>query len=247
MSRLLTRCPSCESDLKIAALKCTICGLELRNDFEFSAFDRLDSTQQEFLMSFLRNRGNLKNLQNDLQISYPTAKKRLNNLLIALGIEDAEVIALEGEEIDISNLSADYNSTKASEIIKAKLIEAGGRVMVPLYGGELREISASPNGRDFLCPQHIPYSYEIFDAIVDLLLKSPGYCAKKGNARNFKLGEPGCEVTTVAGTVLKFMGKKPGESGLDPVFILAAVLDWAGIAKNGRGEIILTAEYRSAL
>ena len=43
------------------------------------------------------------------------------------------------------------------------------------------------------------------------------------------------------------MGKKEGESGLDPVFILAAVLDWAGIAKNGRGEIALTAEYRGLL
>ena len=47
--------------------------------------------------------------------------------------------------------------------------------------------------------------------------------------------------------MLAFMGKKPGESGLDPVYILAAVLEWAGIAVNGRSEIALTAEYRSKI
>ena len=93
----------------------------------------------------------------------------------------------------------------------------------------------------------IPYDYTVFDAVVDLLMKSPGYCARKGNARNFKLGEPGCEENTVAGAVLVYMGKKPGESGLDPVFILAAVLEWAGIATNGRGYIALTEKYRCML
>ena len=91
------------------------------------------------------------------------------------------------------------------------------------------------------------YDYTIFDAVVKLLLRSPGYRARKGNARNAKLGEPGCEEDTVAGAVLIHMGKKPGESGLDPVFMLAAVLEWAGIATNGRGYIALTADYRSML
>ena len=115
--------------------------------------------------------------------------------------------------------------------------------MVPLYGGELREIIACTNNKEFLCPKLIPYPYTVFDAIVDLLLRSPGYRARKGSARGHRLGEPGCEITTVSGTVLSFMGKKPGESGLDPVFLLAAVLDWAGIATNGRGEISLNASF----
>lgn len=142
---------------------------------------------------------------------------------------------------------SNQNSKKASDIIRTKLIEAGGRVMVPLYNGELREIIACSNGKEFLCPKLIPYPYVVFDAIVDLLLKSPGYRAKKGSARSHRLGEPGCDETTVTGTVLAFMGKKPGESGLDPVFLLAAVLDWAGIATNGRGVISLNATYSNRL
>lgn len=247
MSKLINKCPSCQKNLEISVLHCPECGLELKNSFELSAFDRLSAEQADFLMTFLRTRGNMKSLQGELQISYPLAKKKLDELLAALGIKSPGFEPDEQAITALSSVSLDRNSTKASEIIKSKLIDAGGRAKIRLYNGELREISASPNGKDFLCPQLLPYSYEIFDAIVDLLLRSPGGRARKGNARNYKLGEPGCEESTVAGTVLLFMGKKPGDSGLDPVFILAAVLEWAGIATNGRGEIALTASYRSRL
>ena len=38
-------------------------------------------------------------------------------------------------------------------------------------------------------------------------------------------------------------GRTIGESVFDPVFVMAAILEWAGIAKNGRGELILTEEH----
>ena len=246
MKRLVAQCPVCQQNLKIATLQCPDCGLELRNSFEMSVFDKLSDEQHNFLMIFLKNRGNLRNLQNELKISYPLAKKRLDDLLTALGIVE-DVPDEEPEEIDAHNIKIDTASKKASEIIKAKLVESGGRAMVRTYTGELREIQAAANGKQFLCPQLTPYDYTVFDAVVDLLMKSPGYRARKGNARNFKLGEPGCEENTVAGAVLVYMGKKPGESGLDPVFILAAVLEWAGIATNGRGYIALTEKYRCML
>ena len=246
MKRLVAQCPVCQQNLKIATLQCPDCGLELRNSFEMSVFDKLSDEQFNFLMIFLKNRGNLRNLQNELKISYPLAKKRLDDLLTALGIVE-DVPDEEPEEIDVHDIKIDTASKKASEIIKAKLVESGGRAMVRTYTGELREIQAAANGMQFLCPQLTPYDYTVFDAVVDLLMKSPGYRARKGNARNFKLGEPGCEENTVAGAVLVYMGKKPGESGLDPVFILAAVLEWAGIATNGRGYIALTEKYRCML
>lgn len=246
MKRLVSQCPVCQQSLKISALQCPDCGLELRNSFEMSIFDKLDNDQYDFLMTFLKHRGNLKNLQEELQISYPLAKKRLDDLLLALGVAEAAPEE-EPEEIDVQNIQINTSSTLPSEIIKAKLVQNGGRAMVRLLTGDLREIQAASNGEQFICPQLIPYNYTVFDAVVELLLKSPGYRAKKGNARNFKLGEPGCEESTVAGTVLVYMGKKPGESGLDPVFVLAAVLEWAGIATNDRGYITLTAKYRSKL
>lgn len=62
------------------------------------------------------------------------------------------------------------------------------------------------------------------------------------------MGEPECDETTVVGAIGKYYwGKEDGESVLDPVFVVAAVLEWAGIARNERGELSLTSHYRSML
>ena len=58
--------------------------MELRNDFELSPFDSLSPEQTEFLTTFLKQRGNMSSVQNELGISYPAAKKRLDDLLVAL-------------------------------------------------------------------------------------------------------------------------------------------------------------------
>ena len=82
MKTLLSKCPSCHGSLYISSLRCPDCGMELNNTFELSPFNELSSEQYSFLLSFLRCRGNLKSLQKELQISYPTAKKKLDDLLI---------------------------------------------------------------------------------------------------------------------------------------------------------------------
>ena len=52
----------------------------------------------------------------------------------------------------------------------------------------------------------------------------------------------------MVGYIAKYYAKKEyGESVFDPVFVLAAVLDWADIANNERGEIVLTASYKAKL
>lgn len=92
MNKLISKCPACHGALQITTLRCPDCGMELRNVFDISAFDLLDSDQLEFLTAFLRNRGNMKEVQSDMQISYPTAKKKLDNLLEALNLGGAAMM-----------------------------------------------------------------------------------------------------------------------------------------------------------
>ena len=55
-----------------------------------------------------------------------------------------------------------------------------------------------------------------------------------------------CTEDTIVGCIAKeYAGKKEGMSVFDPVFVLSAILDWAGIAHNERGYLELTAEYRT--
>ena len=249
MQKLISQCPCCNETLKIATLQCPECGMEMKNNFELSAFDRLSNEQYAFLIEFLQQRGNLKNVQSELGVSYPTAKKQLDDLLIALELTQ-EADEQEMEEIDMSNLVVNHNSTDASEIIKAKLLSCGGRVIVYSARGLPCEIWADADGKSFVSnklPIKPNYEYRVFDVIVELLLANGGR-ARKGNGRNYKLGEPECDETTVVGAIAKnYAGKKNGESVFDPVFVFAAILEWAGIVHNERGELVLTQNYRSML
>ena len=249
MKKLISKCPCCNETLRIATLQCPECGMEMKNDFELSAFDRLSNEQYAFLIEFLQQRGNLKNVQSELGVSYPTAKKKLDDLLIALELTQ-EADEQEMEEIDMSNLVVNYNSTDASEIIKAKLLSCGGRVIVHSARGLPCEIWADADGKSFVSnklPIKPNYEYRVFDVIVELLLANGGR-ARKGNGRNYKLGEPECDETTVVGAIAKnYAGKKNGESVFATVFVFAAILEWAGIAHNERGELVLTQNYRSML
>ena len=249
MQKLISQCPCCNETLKIATLQCPECGMEMKNNFELSAFDRLSNEQYAFLIEFLQQRGNLKNVQSELGVSYPTAKKQLDDLLIALELTQ-EADEQEMEEIDMSNLVVNHNSTDASEIIKAKLLSCGGRVIVYSARGLPCEIWADADGKSFVSnklPIKPNYEYRVFDVIVELLLANGGR-ARKGNGRNYKLGEPECDETTVVGAIAKnYAGKKNGESVFDPVFVFAAILEWAGIAHNERGGLVLTQNYRNML
>lgn len=248
MSKLISKCPCCSGTLNIASLQCPDCGVELRNSFQFSAFDRLDQAQMDFLLSFLKCRGSLKSLQEEMDISYPTAKKRLEELLIALDIWQENDCA-EQEVVDLSSISVNRNSIRASEIIKAKLLDNGGRVTVYTARGLPCEVWMNADGTTFTSdklPIKPPYAYRVFDVIVELLVSQGGH-ARKGNGRSYKLGDNNCDKTTVVGAVALDRGNKIGDSVFDPVFVLAAILEWAGIAHNERGELVLTQQYRRML
>lgn len=78
----------------------------------------------------------------------------------------------------------------------------------------------------------------MFDVIVSLLQRLGGK-AKKGSGRE-RVGHEKCSGDTVVGAIaLEYLGKQEGDSVIDPVFVLAAVLDWAGIAANELGRIRL--------
>lgn len=232
-------------------MKCPSCGLELKTDFPLGRFDRLDDAQNEFLLAFLRNRGNLKGVQAELHLSYPVAKRKLEQLLIQLDLAAQAPVQQPSErKIDVKQWFSHHAGAQASQLVKLKLEENGGRAIVHTIQGLPCEICAQPDGISFTSdklPIHPPYRYTVFDVIVDLLLANGGR-AKKGNGRNYKLGEPPCSETTVVGAIAKnYAGKSAGDSVFDPVFVLAAVLDWAGIAANQRGELVLTASYLSKL
>ena len=83
---VIATCPVCSGDLTVTRLHCRSCGTALEGEFSVGRFARLDRDQMALLESFLRSRGNLKDMERELGISYPTVRNRVEALVRALGL-----------------------------------------------------------------------------------------------------------------------------------------------------------------
>jgi hypothetical protein len=93
---VISTCPVCEGELLISRLHCRSCGTALEGEFGVGRFGRLSREQLSLLESFLRARGNLKEMERELGISYPTVRGRVDALVRALGLGDGEGPEVEG-------------------------------------------------------------------------------------------------------------------------------------------------------
>ncbi len=83
--KILCKCPVCSSKLKATRLKCEACSTVVENQFELSKFDYLNSEQLNFIEVFLKSRGNIKDVEKELGISYPTVRAKLDEVIMSLG------------------------------------------------------------------------------------------------------------------------------------------------------------------
>jgi hypothetical protein len=115
---VISTCPVCEGELAITRLHCRTCGTSLEGEFGVGRFGRLSREQLALLESFLRSRGNLKDLERELGISYPTVRGRIEALLRALGLADGDEAAPEEPtEADAPNPTGDEDAAKRRAIL----------------------------------------------------------------------------------------------------------------------------------
>jgi hypothetical protein len=81
------KCPICETSLSVTELTCPSCRTRIVTNLKTCPFCNLNPELQRFLKTFLRARGNIKEVEKELGISYPTVRKRLDDLLLNLGLE----------------------------------------------------------------------------------------------------------------------------------------------------------------
>jgi len=79
------KCPVCNEELKVSRLTCHHCSSSLEGEFDTCKFCQLPPEQIEFVEVFLKCRGNIKEVEKELGISYPTVRNRLDGVIQALG------------------------------------------------------------------------------------------------------------------------------------------------------------------
>lgn len=83
-------CPVCGDRLITIRKGCLSCGTELVGEFAGCEFCALDDAELALLRVFLASRGNVREIEKHLGVSYPTARARLTALLERLGLADHE-------------------------------------------------------------------------------------------------------------------------------------------------------------
>lgn len=81
-----SECPVCGDSLVIISKGCRCCGTELHGEFSGTPFDALDEAELDLLRVFLSSRGNLREVEKHLGVSYPTARSRYDAVLAKLGL-----------------------------------------------------------------------------------------------------------------------------------------------------------------
>ena len=129
---VISTCPVCSGELAVTRLHCRSCGTTLEGEFSVGRFGRLTREQLVLLESFLRSRGNLRDMERELGISYPTVRSRVEALIRALGFgprdgdeaadeqpADAATAATERQQILERLARHEINADEAASAIRA--------------------------------------------------------------------------------------------------------------------------------
>jgi hypothetical protein len=108
------RCPVCDQEMKISKLTCTYCPTKIEGEFSSCKFCRLPPEQLIFVEAFIKCRGNIKEVEKELGISYPTVRGRLDSVIEVLGYG-----AYKEKEPDMEKRNSPEESLRRQEILEA--------------------------------------------------------------------------------------------------------------------------------
>ncbi len=115
---MIDKCPFCDGNLRISAVKCQDCGTEISGMFSVSALSLLPYEDQRLIEEFILCDGKIKELAKRLGVSYPTMRLRLDRVIAHLRdlVEEhrEREVSYILNEVDKGNISADL----AGKLIK---------------------------------------------------------------------------------------------------------------------------------
>ncbi len=81
IKKLPIQCPSCSSELKVEGLYCDSCDTKISGLYNLPLLLKLEHSEQEFIIQFIRSSGSLKIMAQQLKLSYPTVRNILDELI----------------------------------------------------------------------------------------------------------------------------------------------------------------------
>lgn len=118
MRRIAGRCPICGQLMRITQMECQGCGTRVEGEFELCDFCRLSEEMFALLEVFLSTRGNVKQMEQELGISYPTVRSRVDRLLEALGVAEENRRKIRGRILDLLD-EGQISASEAARLLRS--------------------------------------------------------------------------------------------------------------------------------
>lgn len=118
MNNVIGECPICQSDLNVTTLQCVSCSTEIKGKFKLSKFNYLSKEHLYFIEVFIKNKGNIKQIEKELGISYPTVKKNLDEVIISLGYELSDEDKVKKEDVFAKLEKGEISASEAAKLFK---------------------------------------------------------------------------------------------------------------------------------
>lgn len=118
MNNVIGECPICKGDLIVSKLSCNHCKTEIAGQFILSKFNYLSKEDLYFIEVFIKNRGNIKQIEKELGISYPTVKKNLDEVIVALGYKVDDKDDVDKADIFKKLENGEISAQEAAKLLK---------------------------------------------------------------------------------------------------------------------------------
>jgi hypothetical protein len=118
-------CPVCHGELNVTRLVCRECDTSIEGRFMAGPFARLNEEQLTFVEAFVRNEGKITRMEEEFQLSYPTIRSRLHEVIRSLGYEPGKESAVVLTEEERRKILEDLDSGKITSEEAMKMLEEG--------------------------------------------------------------------------------------------------------------------------
>lgn len=115
---VISTCPVCSKTMKITKLQCKNCHTTIENEFELSKLASLSHEQLHFVETFLTCRGNIKEVEKELGISYPTVRGKLNDIINMLGYGSKKSNELDKKKVVVMLENGEITAEEALKLLK---------------------------------------------------------------------------------------------------------------------------------
>ncbi|MEJ2411421.1 MAG: DUF2089 domain-containing protein [Anaerolineales bacterium] len=114
MHPIPSQCPICGGEISVTRIHCRDCNTSIEGQFYSRTFSQLTPKQMEFVETFIRLEGKITHMEKELNLSYPTIRKMLHDVIRALGYEP-------GGEDELAELSEEERQQILNELDSGKI------------------------------------------------------------------------------------------------------------------------------